>query len=210
MRDDPTYIAAAFLDEVGRSYRAHKRMAEAAMAQVADDRFFKLLDAESNSLALLVKHIAGNLRSRFTDFGTSDGEKPDRHRDNEFIIVEADTREVLMQRWDEGWGLLFAAIGTMQPTDLTRTVTIRHEPHTILQAVNRSLNHIVYHVGQIVFLAKHLRAEGAGWQTLSVPRGQSEEFNAKMSEKLSAKFRTPTTPTQPGELSRKDYSGETK
>ncbi len=180
---------AAYLDEAFRAFRAHKRGAETAMAQVADDKFFVLLDEESNNLALLVKHIAGNLRSRWADFGTSDGEKPDRHRDNEFLITPEDTREALMQCWEESWAILFASLAALKPDDLGNTVKIRHEPHTVLQAINRSLNHMVYHVGQIVFLAKHLRA--AEWQTLSVPRGKTEEFNAKM----VAKFMKPANPT---------------
>ena len=180
--------SAAYLDEVRRAYRAHKRMAEAAMAQVADDKFFTLLDDESNSLALLVKHIAGNLRSRFTDFGTSDGEKPDRQRDSEFVILEGDSRESLMQRWEASWTLLFNVIAELKPADLARTVTIRNEPHTILQALNRSLNHMVYHIGQITFLAKHLRS--AEWQTLSIPRGKTEEFNAKLAAKFQATSET--------------------
>jgi hypothetical protein len=167
-------IASLYLDEARRQFRGHKRMADAAMAQLRDEDFFVTLDPESNSVAILVKHLAGNMRSRFTDFLTSDGEKPDRFRDREFEITTGTTRAEVLKWWEEGWNCVFAAIETLKPEDVTRTVTIRGEPHSVLQAVNRQIAHYAQHTGQIVFLAKHLRS--SEWKTLSIPRGKSEEF----------------------------------
>ncbi len=147
------------------------------MAQVSDDGFFATLDPDANSIAVLVKHIAGNLRSRWTDFLTSDGEKPDRRRDSEFEIEPSDSRAALLERWEAGWRALFAAIEPLEPDDLLRTVTIRGEPHSVLQAISRQLTHYGEHVGQIVLLAKH--EAGKGWRTLSIERGKSEEFNRR-------------------------------
>jgi hypothetical protein len=149
-------------------------MGEAAMAQLTDEDFLVILDPESNSVAIIVKHLAGNMRSRFTDFLTSDGEKPDRFRDREFEITPATTRADVMKWWEEGWSIVFAAIDALKPEDVMRTVTIRSEPHTVLQAINRQIAHYAQHIGQIVLLAKHLRS--SEWKTLSVPRGKSEEF----------------------------------
>jgi hypothetical protein len=169
-----TEIASHYLEEIRRQFRGHKRMAEAAMAQLDDADLFTLIDSESNSVAILVKHMAGNARSRFTDFLTTDGEKPDRFRDREFEVSATTTREEVMRWWEEGWSYVFSTLDSLKPEDLTRTVTIRQEPHTVLQALNRALAHYAQHVGQIVFLAKHLRSKQ--WQTLSIPRGKSEEF----------------------------------
>jgi hypothetical protein len=174
-------LSSHYLEEVRRQFRGHKRLGEDAMAQLKDEEFLVTLDPESNSIALIVKHLAGNMRSRFTDFLTSDGEKPDRNRDQEFEIGELSTRPQLMLLWEEGWNVVFAAIDGLQADDLRRTVTIRQQPHTVLQALNRQLAHYAYHVGQIVFLAKHLRSKD--WKSLSVPRGKSEEFNRQMTEK---------------------------
>lgn len=167
-------LAAHYIDEVRRQMRGHKRMGEGAMAQLRDEDFFFTLDPESNSVAILVKHLAGNMRSRFTDFLTSDGEKPERFRDREFEVTAATTRTDVLQWWEEGWACVFAAIDTLTPEDVMRTVTIRGEPHSVLQAVNRQIAHYAQHIGQIVFLAKHLRS--GEWKTLSIPRGKSEEF----------------------------------
>jgi hypothetical protein len=149
-------------------------MAEAAMAQLDDADLFTLIDSESNSVAILVKHMAGNARSRFTDFLTTDGEKPDRYRDREFEVSATTSREEVMRWWEEGWSYVFSTLESLKPEDLSRTVTIRQEPHTVLQALNRALAHYAQHIGQIVFLAKHLRSKE--WKTLSVPRGKSEEY----------------------------------
>jgi len=175
-------VGAHYLDEIRRQMRGYKRMGEGAIAQIQDKELFVALDPESNSVALLVKHLAGNMRSRFTDFLTSDGEKPDRHRDREFEIDSPVPRAQLMQWWEEGWSRVFDTIASLSPQDLLRTVTIRSEPHTVLQALNRAAGHYAAHVAQIVFLAKHLRS--SQWQTLSVPRGKSEEFMAKAREKF--------------------------
>jgi Protein of unknown function (DUF1572) len=176
--------AAHYLDEARRQLRGHKRMGEAAMMQLRDEDFFATLDAEANSVAILVKHLAGNMRSRFTDFLTTDGEKPNRFRDREFEITPATTRADVMKWWEEGWACVFAAIESVRPEDVMRTVTIRGEPHTVLQAINRQIAHYAQHIGQIVFLAKHLRS--TEWKTLSIPRGKSEEF--KTHRVMSARF----------------------
>lgn len=174
-------VSTAYLEEVRRQFRGHKRLAEKAIAQVEDRHLLERLDEESNSIAVIVKHLAGNMRSRFTDFLTSDGEKPDRHRDQEFEAGPQSSRADVMQRWEAGWAIVFAAVDGLQPEDVKRTVTIRGEPHSVLQALNRQVSHYAYHVGQIVFLAKHFRA--TGWESLSVPRGKSEEFNVQMTVK---------------------------
>jgi hypothetical protein len=171
MTTDP---AAHYLNEAHRQMRGHKRLAEGAMAQLKDEELFVTLDPESNSVAVIVKHMAGNMRSRFTDFLTTDGEKPDRYRDQEFELSPTTTRADLTKWWEDGWARVFEAIESLKPEDVMRTVTIRGEPHTVLQAVNRQVAHYAYHTGQIVFLAKHLRS--SKWRSLSIPRGKSEEF----------------------------------
>ncbi|HZQ95845.1 MAG TPA: DUF1572 family protein [Candidatus Sulfotelmatobacter sp.] len=168
-------VAAHYLEEARRQLRGYKRMGEGAMSQLGDQDFFVTLDPEANSVAVLVKHIAGNMRSRFTDFLTSDGEKPDRFRDREFELSPATTRAEVMSWWEQGWSCVFNAIDSLKSEDVMRTVLIRDEPHSVLQAINRQIAHYAQHIGQIVFLAKHLRA--SEWKTLSIPRGKSEEFN---------------------------------
>lgn len=168
-------IAAHYLDEIRRQLRGYKRLSEGALAQLKDEDFFVALDPESNSIAILIKHISGNMRSRFSDFLTTDGEKPDRHRDGEFELSDKTTRADLMNSWEEGWRVVFGVLDSLTPEDVMRTVQIRQEPHTVVQALNRALAHYATHLGQIVFLAKHFRS--SEWQTLSVPRGKSEEFN---------------------------------
>jgi hypothetical protein len=170
--------ASLYLQDIAEQLRKLKDLADRAVAQVRDEDLFTVLDPESNSLAHLLQHVGGNLRSRFTDFLTSDGEKPDRDRDSEFELKEGTARADLLARWEDGWGILLAAIAELSEDDLTKTVLIRAEPHTVVRAIDRSLTHIAYHVGQIVFLAKHLAS--ASWQTLSVPRGGSRAFNEKM------------------------------
>jgi hypothetical protein len=168
-------LAAHYLDEAHRQMRGHKRLAEGAMAQLKDDELFITLDPEANSIAVIVKHMAGNMRSRFTDFLTADGEKTDRHRDQEFELNPATTtRADLTKWWEDGWARVFAAIEGLKPDDVMRKVTIRGEPHTVLQAINRQIAHYAQHTGQIVFMAKHIR--GGKWKTLSIPRGKSGEF----------------------------------
>jgi hypothetical protein len=169
-----TDLATHYLEEIKRQFRGHKRMAEGAMAQLEDTDFFVALDSESNSAAALVKHIAGNACSRFTDFLTTDGEKADRFRDQEFEVSAKTTREEVLRWWEEGWSHVFSTLDALNPEDMQRTVTIRQEPHTVVQALNRALAHYAQHIGQIVFLAKHLRS--ARWRTLSIPRGKSEDY----------------------------------
>jgi len=166
-----------------QSFRNYKKMAERAIEQLSDDEFFALMDAEANSIAVIVKHIAGNLHSRWRDFLTSDGEKPDRHRDTEFEMI-GDTRESLMKFWETGWKTLFDAIEPLTVEDFSRTVPIRGEPHTIAEALNRQMTHYAYHVGQIVLLAKHFKS--ADWKTLSVPKNQSAQFNQFLADKQAA------------------------
>jgi Protein of unknown function (DUF1572) len=173
---DNASLATAYADEARRSFRGYKRMADGTFAQLSDEQFFHVPDPESNSVAMLVKHISGNMRSRWTDFLTTDGEKPDRDRDQEFVITAADTRQELIRRWEESFTTVFGTLQRLTPEDFDKTVYIRGEPHTILQAINRSLNHVAGHISQIVFLGKLLR--GADWKTLSIPRGKSAEYNA--------------------------------
>lgn len=166
-------IGTEFLQEVRLTLRALRRQGERTLEQLEDADIAWTPDEESNSIGIIVKHLRGNMRSRWRDFLTSDGEKPDRHRDSEF---EAPPRTVAEARqlWDEGWDLVFSALAELKPEDLTRTVTIRGEPHTVVRAILRQLSHYATHVGQIVWIAKHRRGER--WQTLSIPRGKSEEY----------------------------------
>jgi hypothetical protein len=161
-------IGQHFLDDCLVQLRKLKTQAEKAMAQIDDEQFVALIDPEANSIALIVKHVAGNMRSRWTDFLTSDGEKPDRNRDSEFETHSADTRAALLARWEDSWSRLFEAVSALRPEDLEKTVTIRGEPHTVIQAINRQMSHYSAHVGQIVLLAKHFA--GPAWQTLSMPK----------------------------------------
>ncbi len=174
-------LAAHYLENATANFRRLKDSAERAAAQVDDEGFFRQLDEESNSIALIMKHLAGNLRSRWTDFLTTDGDKPDRRRDSEFVIEDGDTRAALTERWEAGWQRLFDTLASLRPEDLLSTVRIRGQSHTVVAAVNRQLAHYGEHVGQIVFLAKHIRSRD--WQTLSIARGQSETFNAEMDKK---------------------------
>ena len=171
-----------YRDDSTSSFRSYKKLAERAIEQVSDEEFFAAIDEEANSIAIIVKHIAGNLRSRWTDFLSSDGEKPDRHRDAEFELID-DTREGLMKGWDHGWQTLFEAIEPLTSDDFSKTITIRGETHTIIEAINRQLTHYAYHVGQIVLLAKHFRS--SEWKTLSVPRNRSDDFNRYLRDKLA-------------------------
>ncbi len=176
-------VAEIYLTDVAGEFRDLKRLAEKAIAQVSDDQLFATLDEEANPIAALMKHVGGNLRSRFTDFLTSDGEKPDRHRDTEFDVSD-DTKATIVKRWEEGWQRLFDALESLADDDLAKTVYIREEAHSVVKAVNRGMTHSAVHVGQIVLLAKHLR--GSDWESLSIPRGKSEEFNARMRRKHAA------------------------
>lgn len=176
-----TFIENYHSDAIA-SFRNYKKMAERAIEQVSDEEFFALIDAEANSIALIVKHISGNLRSRWRDFLVTDGEKADRHRDTEFEIID-DSRESLMEFWETGWQTLFDSLEPLTADDFSRTVTIRGEPHTVVEAINRQLTHYSYHIGQIVLLAKHFKS--AEWKTLSVPKNRSAEFNAFLAKNQS-------------------------
>ena len=161
-------VSSAYLDDVKAQFGKMKKLADDAVAQVQDAELAQRLDPESNSIALIMRHMAGNLRSRFTDFLTTDGEKPDRNRDGEFEEFREMTRRNVVDDWESGWRVLFGALDTLTPGDLLRDVFIRGERHSVMQALDRQLTHHSYHVGQIVFLAKHLRS--AAWRTLSIPR----------------------------------------
>ena len=157
-----------------------KELADRAISQVSDEQFFTTLNSEDNSIAIIAKHMAGNMRSRWTRFLESDGEKPDRHRDREFEIDPKTTRSTIMKDWETGWSLLFTTVKALHPQDLDAKVRIRGNHYTVLEALNRQLIHYALHVGQIIMLAKHFASDT--WKTLSIPRGQSEEYNRKMRE----------------------------
>ena len=176
----PHQLSTSYLSDSTGLFHYYKKLAERAMAQCPDEALFTTIDPESNSIALIVKHMSGNMRSRFRDFLTTDGEKPDRHRDTEFENPPQ-TRAELTELWEAGWKYVFDALEPLTETDLTRTVTIRSEPHSVMQAINRQIAHYAHHVGQILFLAKHLTVAKTGrWESLSVPRGKSAEFTAKV------------------------------
>jgi uncharacterized damage-inducible protein DinB len=170
-------FTTSYLEDSLTLFRYYKNLAERAMAQVTDEELVAVLDDEMNSIAVIVKHMAGNMRSRWTDFLTSDGEKPDRQRDTEFVDPPP-TREALLALWEEGWQCLLRTLEALSEQDLQRTVTIRGEPHSVMQAINRQVAHYSYHCGQIVFLAKHFKHNE--WQSLSVPRRKSAEFNRRV------------------------------
>jgi hypothetical protein len=170
-------FTTSYLEDSLTLLRYYKNLAERAMDQVTDEQLFAVLDEEANSIAIIVKHMAGNMRSRWTDFLTTDGEKPDRDRDSEFVDPPA-TRQALVDVWEDGWTRLFRALEPLSDADLGRTVTMRGEPHSVMQAVNRQLAHYACHVGQIVMLAKHFAQDR--WQSLSIPRNQSAEFNQRV------------------------------
>src|SRR4029078_7818900 len=174
-------IERAFLDDSILQFRKLQRLAEKAIAQVSHEHFFDTLDPEANSIALLVKHMAGNMRSRWTDFLTTDGEKPDRERDREFEREPGDTYDSLMERWHDGRARLFGTLASLAVDDLTRMVSVRGEAHSVLEAINRQMTHDAQHVGQIVLLAKH--SKGGAWKSLSIPRGKSKEFDVAKSGK---------------------------
>src|SRR5437764_3705742 len=165
-------FSTSYIEDSLSLFHFYKKLGEGAIAQVTDEQLFSTLDEEMNSIAIIVKHMTGNMRSRWTDFLTSDGEKPDRNRDMEFVGPPA-TREELLKRWNEGWDRVFHALEPLTNSDLGRTVTIRGEAHSVMQAINRQTGHYAYHCGQIVMLAKHFRGEQ--WQSLSLPRNRSVE-----------------------------------
>lgn len=161
-------IVQNYLDDAIAMFKSYKRLAEKAIAQLKDEEFFVTLDEESNSVAVVMKHMAGNMFSRWTDFLTTDGEKPNRNRDMEFVIEASTTKDDVLNFWERGWACVFAAVEPLTLEDFEKKVNIRGEEHTIVMAINRQLTHYAYHVGQIVFLAKHFRS--AEWNSLSIPR----------------------------------------
>jgi hypothetical protein len=172
-----------YLPDVARRFRDLKSLADRAIAQAPDEGLFRPLDAASNSIAVLMRHLAGNMRSRWRDFLTTDGEKPDRQRDREFEPPPDPTRAAIVADWESGWACLFEELGRVKAPDLDRTVTTRHEPSTVVSAINRQLAHAAMHVGQIVMLARHAAPDT--WQSLTIPRGQSEAFNEKMKARFA-------------------------
>ena len=170
-------FSTSYIEDSIALFRFYKKTTERAIEQVTDEELFATLDEEMNSIAIIVKHMTGNMRSRWTDFLTSDGEKLDRNRDTEFVDPPT-TREELLKSWNEGWDGVFHALDPLTDSDLERKVTIRGEPHSVMQAINRQIAHYAYHCGQIVFLAKHFKA--SEWKSLSVPRNKSAEFNRKV------------------------------
>jgi|SRR5579864_2189961 len=178
-------IRAAFLNDAIRNFRSYKKLAEEALAQTSDAGIFRQIDLDANSIAVLIKHMAGNMRSRWTNFLTSDGEKPDRHRDQEFEIDAGTSRAELMKWWEQGWHCVFDAVTPLKPDDLTRKVFIAGREHTVLQAITRQSLHYAGHVNQIVLLAKHFC--GPEWKSLSIPKGQSETFARQFEQKHAAR-----------------------
>jgi uncharacterized protein DUF1572 len=169
----PLKFTTSYLEDSLEVFRYYKKLAERAMEQAGDEQLFASLDAENNSIAIIVKHMAGNMRSRWLDFLTTDGEKPDRNRDSEFEEPPA-SRAAVMQKWEEGWAYVFRALEPLTDADLGRTIPIRGEAHSVMQAINRQVAHYANHVGQIVMLAKHFA--GSQWKPLTIPRGKSAEF----------------------------------
>ena len=174
----PHQFSTSYLQDSLAVFRQWKALAEKAMAQMNDEDFHITIDPESNSVAVIVKHMTGNMRSRWQDFLTTDGEKPDRHRDTEFEMREKLSRAQIMELWERGWKYVFDALEPLTDADLTRTVYIRSEPHSVMQAINRQVAHYANHIGQIIFLAKHLRSKD--WKAITIPRGKSEEFLRKV------------------------------
>ena len=168
-------LADTYLSDILRTFRNYKALGDAALAQTPDEHLTTELDPNSNSVAIIAKHVGGNLRSRFQDFLTTDGEKPDRNRDTEFELAGRPTRADVVRWWEAGWDRLMAALDALTPSDLTRTVEIRHEQFLVVEALNRSAAHTAYHVGQMVYLARHFAGER--WKTLSIPKGQSAQFS---------------------------------
>lgn len=164
-----------YLDDTLRQLQKLKAQGNGALAQVSDEHLFATIGPESNSIAVIIKHMAGNMRSRWTDFLATDGEKPDRNRDSEFELDGSETGEEIRRLWEEGWRLVLETIGALAPTDLQRTVRIRGEAHTVVEAINRQVAHYAGHVGQIVFLARHYA--GPAWRSLSIPKGESKTFD---------------------------------
>jgi hypothetical protein len=179
-----TNLPQLYLDDIRASFRAYKKLAEKALAQIRDEEYFVILDEESNSIAVIMKHLAGNMISRWTDFLTTDGEKPDRNRDQEFVIAAGITKDEMFAYWEQGWSCLLNTVESLQPVDLDKKIFIRGKAHSVVQAINRQMTHYAYHIGQIVFLAKHIRS--TEWKSLSVPRNRSAGFNEYLKNRQEA------------------------
>lgn len=179
----PSQVLEIYLTEARQEFRKVKAQADRAIEQLSPEAIFAPLDDDANSVAVLMKHVGGNLRSRWTDFLTSDGDKPDRQRDNEFVITEADTVDSLKASWELGWSRAFESLDALTVDDLSKEIVIRLEPMPVLRAIFRSMTHTSGHVGQIVLLAKH--AKGKEWHCLSIPRGQSVTFNLEMEQRFA-------------------------
>jgi hypothetical protein len=177
-------LAKHYLEDAIKTFQGYKKLAEKALGQINDEEFFHALDEEANSIGVIIKHIAGNMLSRWTDFLNTDGEKPDRNRDMEFVLTPQTTRDDLMAEWEKGWSCLFDALEGLQAEDVERKVLIRGQEHTVVEAINRQLTHYAYHIGQMVFLAKHFKS--AEWKSLSIPRNRSAEFNAYLAGSAQA------------------------
>jgi hypothetical protein len=173
----PHEFTTSYVKDSVKIFRYYKKLAERAIEQVSDDQLFQGLDPEMNSIATTAKHMTGNMRSRWSDFLNSDGEKPNRNRDSEFEDPPK-TRKEVMELWEAGWQYVFSALDPLSDSDLVHNVTIRGEPHSVMQAINRQIAHYGYHCGQIVFLAKHFAH--ASWKPLTIPRGKSEEFTQRV------------------------------
>ena len=171
-------IVQNYYEDAIASLKNYKKLADKGIAQIKDEEFFVTLDEEANSVAVIMKHMAGNMFSRWTDFLTTDGEKPDRNRDMEFVIESNTTKQDVLDYWERGWARVFEALEPLKLEDFEKTVMIRGEEHTIVMAINRQLMHYSYHIGQIVFLAKHFRS--TQWNSLTIPRNKSAQFNASM------------------------------
>ena len=189
---------ADLLQAFSAEYSSLRRLAERAAAQLDEQAFFATLSADGNSVALLMKHVGGNLRSRWTDIFTTDGEKPDRHRDREFELETADTRQSIDAVWTAGWQAVLGTLGTLTIDDLLRTVRVRGEPMTVARALTRSLAHTAGHVHQVILLARHW--QGERWQTLSIARGQSEQFRQEMLTRDTAGAREASPGKPPADL----------
>jgi len=168
-------LRTAYLHDLARTFRYYKKLGDGALAQVTDEDLHTLVDPDANSIAIVMQHVAGNLRSRFTDFLTADGEKPDRNRDGEFEMPAAASRAEVLKWWQTAFGVALASIEALKPEDLDRTIYIRREPFLVVEALNRSITHTAYHVGQIVYVARHLA--GPAWKSLSIPKGQSAQYS---------------------------------
>jgi len=174
-------VGAAYLTDLVRQYKMYKAYVDQALPRVSDADLHTELDANSNSIAVIVKHVAGNLRSRFLEFLTTDGEKPDRKRDTEFEMPVRASREEILKWWDEGWTILFGSVEGLTPEDLGRRITIRGEEYLVIEALSRSIAHTASHVGQIVYLARHFA--GDSWTSLTIPRGGSAGVKGTFKQK---------------------------